>query len=230
MVEIILVRLAPPEIHVRDLKVAPEMTCRVTARLLVVLRPLLCILQPLPRIDVVTLDILRMRFDKSLRFRPQGWHGLRSVVKINSKSIGLVVVLHVAENVVVYIAEEVDFGFDAPVVADMFQGRMFVEETAVPPAHLVVGDQVPVLDVLLHENLGRLFEEIEVDPSGDIPVFLGYRVIVAFRLGFGGRAPFELFCEGDIVEECPGVIEFRIPRFFKVPHGLDHAVYFLVAD
>ncbi len=78
---------------------------------------------------------------------------------------------HVAENVVVDIAEEMHLGLDAPVKLGVGQGRVFVEEAAVPAAHLVVGFHATVLDVIFLENLGRFLEYLFIDPGGDFPVF-----------------------------------------------------------
>ena len=83
-------------------------------------------------------------------------------------------VMHPAEDVVVDVAEEMDFGFDAPVVTDVFEGGVFVEHAAVPAAHLVVGYHGPVLDFLLLEHFGRFVEEVAVYPVGDCPVFFWY--------------------------------------------------------
>lgn len=83
-------------------------------------------------------------------------------------------VLHVAENVVVDVAVEVDFGLDAPVVLNVFEGRMFVEDAAVPSTHLVVGHFVRVLHVVFFEDFGRFDKEIVRDPGGRVPVLFGY--------------------------------------------------------
>ena len=77
--------------------------------------------------------------DEFLRLRPQGGNALRCVVEVDGETVGFIVVLHPAENVIVDVAEEMDFGLDAPVVADVFEGGVFVEHAAVPAAHLVVG-------------------------------------------------------------------------------------------
>src|SRR5437667_2966525 len=50
---------------------------------------------------------------------------------------------------------------------------MLVEETAVPPAHLMVGFHVTILDIVFLEDLARFFEDLVVNPGGDIPVFFG---------------------------------------------------------
>jgi hypothetical protein len=66
-----------------------------------------------------------------------------------------------------------DFGFDAPVIAHVGEGGVFVEETAVPATHFVVGYYVAVLDVLFFEHEGGFFEEGGVYPGGDVPMFFG---------------------------------------------------------
>lgn len=145
------------------------MTCAVSVCLHIVFRPSLTVDYPLLR--VVLMHVLRMCRDKFLRLRPQGGNALWRIVEVYGEAVGLIVVLHPAEYVIVDIAEEVDFGLDAPVVADVFEGGVFVEHAAVPAAHLVVGYQGPVLDFLLFEHLCGFVEEIAVDPVGDGPVF-----------------------------------------------------------
>jgi len=90
-------------------------------------------------------------------FGPERGDGLRAVVQVDGEAVGFVVVAHVAEDVVVDVAEEVDVGFYAPVVLDVEHFGVFVEEAAVPATHLVVGLEVSVLDVLLLEDIGALF-------------------------------------------------------------------------
>ena len=171
MIEIIFIRLTPPELHITNLEVAPEMTRRIPVRLVVVLRPPLAIRQPIPRI--LLMQILRMRRHKLFGFRPQGRDGLGRIIQVYGETVGFVVVLHVAEDVVVDVTEEVDIGLDAPVVAGVEQGGVFVEHATVPAAHLVVGIHFAILDVLFFENFGRFFEEVVVDPRGDGPVLFG---------------------------------------------------------
>lgn len=72
------------------------------------------------------------------RLGPQGRQGMRVVVQGDGEAVRLVVVLHIAENVVVDIAEEVYLGFDAPVVADILKSGMLVEHATVPATHLMV--------------------------------------------------------------------------------------------
>lgn len=78
MLEIVLIRLTPPELHIRNLEVTPEMTRRVPLRLDIMLRPPLAIRQPLPRI--ILHLILRMRGQEVQRLRPQRRQALRRIV------------------------------------------------------------------------------------------------------------------------------------------------------
>ena len=161
-VEIVFVRLAAPKLHIRDFEIAPEMAGRVAICLLVVDRPLLAVLQPTQ--GAVVVDVLRVLGHELERLGPEGGDGFGGVEQVDGEAVGFVVVGHVAEDVVVEVAEEVDFGLHAPVVAGGGQGGVFVEEAAVPAAHLVVGREVGVLHFLLFEDVGGFFEEVPVDP------------------------------------------------------------------
>lgn len=58
----------------------------------------------------------------------------------------------------------------------------------------------------------------------------GDKVVVAGSLGFGAGFGFEVFGEGFVVEEGPGVVEFVVPGSFEIAHGLNHAVDFFIAN
>lgn len=161
-VEIVLVRLTAPELHVRDLEIAPEMTGGVAIGLFVMVRPLLAVTQPTQ--GAVVVDVLWVLGHELERLGPEGGDGFGRVVQVDGEAVGFVVVGHVAEDVVVDVAEEVDFGLHAPVVARGGEGGVFVEHAAVPAAHLVVRGEVGVLHSLLFEDVGRFFEEVRVDP------------------------------------------------------------------
>lgn len=109
-----------------------------------------------------------------LRLRPQGRYAIRCIIEVDGETVGFVVILHPAENIVVNIAEEVDFRFHAPVISDIFKGGMLVEHATVPAAHLVVGYHWAILDLLLLEHLGGFVEEVAIDPLRDSPVFVWY--------------------------------------------------------
>ena len=117
MLEVGFVRGRAPEVHIRNLEVAPEVAGRVAVGGLVVARPPRRILDPLAR--AVLVQELRVRGDEFLSLGPQRREALRGVVQVDGEAVGFVVVLHVTEDVVVDVAEEVHFGLDAPVVADL---------------------------------------------------------------------------------------------------------------
>lgn len=230
MVEIILVRPAAPKLHVGDLEVAPEMTGRVTVGLFVVLGPALLVLQPGAGAVGWRFQVLRVGLGEAHRLGPEGRHGFGVVVEVDGEAVGFVAVVHVAEDVVVDVAEEMHLGFDAPVIADVFQCRVVVEDAAVPAAHLVVGDQVAVLGAFVGEDLAAFAHEVLVDPGGDGPVFWRDDFVVAGGAGFGAGFGLEFFVEGFVVEEGPGIVEFVVPGSFEVAHGCHHPVDFFVAD
>lgn len=174
VIEVVLIRLAPPEVHVPDLKIAPEVTRRVSIRLVPVVWPPGLVHHPVE--GAVLVHELRVVGEEFLGLGPQGGDRLWRVVEVDGETVCLVVVLHVAEDVVVDIAEEVHFGLNAPVVLRVGQSGMLVEETAVPAAHLVVGDLVCVLNVVLLEDLHGFLEKIHVDPRGHLPMFFRYHL------------------------------------------------------
>ena len=69
-------------------------------------------------------------------------------------------IFHPAEDVVVDVAEELDFRLDTPVVSCICERGVVVEHARVPPAHLMVGDLVPVLDIVFFQYLSRFVIEI----------------------------------------------------------------------
>lgn len=156
------------------------MACAVSICLDIVTRPPLAVDDPLP--CTVRVFIFRMCRHEHLGLRPQRWDALGCVVEIDRETVGLVVVLHPAEDIVVYVAEEMYLWLDAPIVANFFEGWVFVEHAAVPSAHLMVGYERTVLNALFLQNLGGLIEEVAVDPVGDCPVFFRdefYGIIVS---------------------------------------------------
>ena len=172
MLEIVFISFRSPKLHVCDFEITPEMARAVSIRFHIVFRPPLTIDHPLLRI--ILMHIFRMRGNEFLRLRPQCRNTLRRIIEVDSEAVGLIVVLHPAEDIIVDVAEEMDFGLDAPVVADVFESGVFVEHSAVPAAHLVVGYEGAVLDFLLFEHLCGFIEEVAVDPVGDGPVFFWY--------------------------------------------------------
>ena len=123
-----------------------------------------------PALGAVLVHVFRVAGEEALRLGPQSGDALGRVVNVDGEAIGLVVVLHVAEYVVVDVAEEVHLRLHPPVPARAGQRWVLVEEAAVPAAHLVVRDHIRVLDVVLLQDQGRLEVQVLVDPAGDLPV------------------------------------------------------------
>ena len=169
MLEIILICFASPKLHVGNFEVAPEMTGRVAIGLDIMSRPSRAVLQPLP--CIVFVLILRMGGQEFQRLGPQGWDALRGIVQIDGEAVGFVAIGHVAEDIVVDVTEEVNFGLHAPIITRIGKGRVVVEEAGIPTAHLVVGDHISVLDALFFKYEGGFGEEVIVDPGGDGPMF-----------------------------------------------------------
>lgn len=125
MLEIFPVCFAPPEFHVGNLEIAPEMTRRVALGLDVMLRPPNAVLQPLARI--VLALVFQVRGQELERLGPEIGYALGGIVQVDGEAVRFVAVGHVAEHVVVNVAEEVDFGLHAPVIARVGQSRVTIE-------------------------------------------------------------------------------------------------------
>lgn len=222
VVEVVFVGLAPPEAHIGNLKVTPEVASRVAIGFPGVLRAAEGVCQP--AYSVVLVDILGVVGHELDRLRPQRWDGGWGIIKVDGEAVRLVVFLHEAEDVVVDIAEEVHLGLNAPIVLSIRQSRVLVEQAAVPPAHLVVGELIGVLNLVVQQELDGFLVEVLVDPCRHVPVLRRDELVVDIRLGSCPRRLLELFCEWHIVEECPWVVELVIPCALEVAHRLQHAV------
>lgn len=113
VVEVVLVDFASPEFHICNLKIAPEMACRVSIGLSIVFWSSRTIFYPVH--SIVGVDVLWMFGQKLDRLRPQSRNALWCIVQIYRKAVCLVVVLHVSEDVIVDIAEKMYFWLDSPV-------------------------------------------------------------------------------------------------------------------
>lgn len=174
MLKIIFISFASPKIHTCDFKITPEVAGRVSIGLLIMSRPPGAIFQPFS--CVVRVLIFWVGSQKFHCLGPEGLDAFRGVVQVYGEAICFVVVFHVVENIVVYVAEEVDFRLHAPVVFCMGEGGVFVEEARVPTAHLMVRNEISVLNAFLFEDLSGFTEEVFVDPRRDCPVFLRYQL------------------------------------------------------
>ena len=79
VLKIPLIRIAPPELHIRNFEIAPKMARTVPIRLLIMLGPALLVLQPRHRIIPVQQFVVRIDGQKLHRLGPQRRQRLRRV-------------------------------------------------------------------------------------------------------------------------------------------------------
>lgn len=162
MLKIIFISFASPKIHACDFKVTPEVAGRVSIGLLIMSWPPGAVFKPFS--CVVRVLIFWVGSQKFHCLGPEGLDTLWGIIQVYGEAVCFVVVFHVAENIVVYIAEKVDFGLHAPVVFCMGEGGVFVEEAGVPTAHLMVRNEISVLNAFLLEDFSGFSKEVFVDP------------------------------------------------------------------
>lgn len=151
VLEVRFVLFAAEEVKIADFEVGPEVAGGVSIGALGVLGTGHVIRNPLPH--VVVAEVRRIGGEESLSLGPKGRDTLWCVIEVDGETVGLVAILHVSEHIVVDVAEELDIGLNAPVVAVACESRVLVEHAAVPATHLVVGDLGAVLDVLFLQHL-----------------------------------------------------------------------------
>lgn len=156
VIEISLIGFTAKKVHIANLKIRPEMAGGIAIGLFVMLGSQLVIYKPFHH--VIVGDVFRMLGKEAFRLGPERWQTFRCVKKVDCESVGLVVILHVMEHVVVDIAVEFDLGFDSPVVSRISEGWMLVEHAAVPSAHFVIRGFAGVLEALFFEEFVRLFD------------------------------------------------------------------------
>lgn len=231
VLEVCRVRLTAPERKTANLKVRPEVAGAVSVcggvvggAVRAVRHPAECAVRVEVLVDVVAFG------EEALRLGPERRDGEGGVVEIDGEAVRLVAVLHVAEDVVVNVAEEVHVGLDAPVVVHVGEGGVVWEEAGVPAAHLVVADLVGILDAVFGEDLGGLGVEGRIYPWGCGPVLARDGGKGDLSAGFGADGTLEGFGEGFIVEESPWVVELVVESLFEVADGLDELVELGIAD
>lgn len=123
--EIRFIRFRTPKVHVGDFKVAPEMAGRVSVCNLIVFRSPFLIGQPSH--GIIFGEILVIPCQKFNRLGPKLLDTLRRIVDVDRETIGLVVVSHISEDIIIHIAEEIDMWFHTPIVLYIFERGVFVE-------------------------------------------------------------------------------------------------------
>lgn len=136
VVKVILIRLASEEVHVCNLEITPKVTRREPLSTFVVCWSPLVICEPFD--GAVLMKVVWMIGKELNSLGPQGRQGFGFVIQRNGEAVGLVVVLHVSEYIIVDIAKEVNFRFDTPIPSNVFERWVFVKHAAIPSAHLMV--------------------------------------------------------------------------------------------
>ena len=114
VLEVSFVGFRAPEIHIGDFEVGPEVAGRVAVGFVLMVWPPVAVGEEL--VGVVGVQVLIVARHELHRLRPEGSDTLRGVVECDGEAVRFVVVAHVAEDVVVDVAEEVYVGLHAPVV------------------------------------------------------------------------------------------------------------------
>jgi len=118
VLEVLRVRLAAPEVEVPDFEVGPEVAFVVS--ITVVIRD--------ETERVIFGHKLRIRFHEFFRSIPERRDRLDVLIEGQSKSVELVIILHEQERVVVHVAIEVDSRFYTPLIVEVFEKLVSVEE------------------------------------------------------------------------------------------------------
>lgn len=207
------------------------MTRTVAVRLLVVAQPMGRIGHPAHRIvGMQILEGVVVFGQEALGLGPQGRQGRGCVVDVDCEAVRLVMILHVPEDVVVDVAEEMYVGLHPPVVVHILQRRLRREEARVPSAHLMVADLVRILHIVFRKYLGRLFKQIKVDPRRCGPMLFRYLFEDDLSTSLAAHSVLEGFSEGLVVKKGPRIVELGIECAFEVSHRLEHLVELRVAD
>ena len=136
VLKVVFICLTPPESHIGNLEITPKVTSRISIGFRIVLRPPLAVRDPV--FGIIGMQVLRMCCQESLGFGPEGRDALRCVIEVDGEPVGLVVILHVAENVIINIAEEMDLWLHTPIILHMLKGGMLVKHAGIPTTHLVI--------------------------------------------------------------------------------------------
>lgn len=183
-----------------------------------------------PGHSIILIQVLWMSGQEFDGLGPERRYGFWRIKKVDVEPIGLVVILHVSEDIVIHITEELNLGFHPPVVLSVLKSGMPVKHSTVPPTHFVIARHARILYIVLLQDFGGFVKEFLADPRGHIPVLFGDSVIFAFCFRNFLCRLLEGVGKWDIVEKCPGVIKFVVPCGFQLFHGRDEFVKFFITD
>lgn len=128
VLEVFRVSLGSPKSQRPDLKVRPEMARAVAVRLGVVIRSVHRVRDPADCVIRVQIlcRVVAVR-EELLRFGPQSRDTERRIVYVDCETVCFVVILHISEDVVVHVAEELDLWLNSPIIIHIFQRRVLWE-------------------------------------------------------------------------------------------------------
>lgn len=217
-VEVGLVGLASPEVHVGNLKIGPEMAQVVGVAVVVGNKVH----------KVVLVQVLGVQFDELLGGLPQGLDGSVELVNGNGEPVKLVFRGQCLERVVFHIAPEIYMGLHPPVVLVVKHERVLEKEAGIESAHVSIRLAVGVDDAICGHSVSFLFGEILVDEVRIRPMF--FRDETELRLATDGPAytVFELLSKRLVVQENPVVVEIPVETVLQVPDRLQGVLQVLV--
>ena len=125
-------------------------------------------------------NVLWMLLHERLDAVPKRWNGLHVLVQAQNKAVLLVVVFHEFEGVIMYVAEQLDAWFHAPVVVKLVHQRVSEEEAGLEPTHMPVADGVSIDDLTLCHVFPDFSCLVLIDEVRERPVLLGDLPIVCF--------------------------------------------------
>ncbi len=151
-------------------------------------------------------DVFGMRLGEVLHALPQRRDRLHVLVETQDEAVLLPVVAHVAEGVVVDVAEEIDARLHTPVPFELVHQRVAEKEAGFEAAHVSVADGVSVDDLPLRHVFPDRARLLLIDEVGEGPVFR--RDLAVMGLSGDERSCdfLESLVEGLVVQEHPVII------------------------
>jgi hypothetical protein len=128
--------------------------------------------------QVVGVDHLGELVHVLLGGLPQSLNGGAVLKQRNGETVGLIVLSHELEHIIVDVTVQLDGGLDSPVVLELVHDRVSPEEAGLVSAHMSVGNGVTVDDLLLSHLLSGSSSSLLINEIGESPVLLANLTIV----------------------------------------------------